>query len=212
MDGKYITSFELEWAEDAVDAVVLINKVGIMAHATPSKLKKHLLKLHRNLLDLVPGAMLRPTIFRQDFAGRKIRSEFTQLKRDLAKGSIALNHLSGSYDYFVNDHFSLTEGVYCPPVYYREKQTLSSKKRVRKYLSDSDVKDLQLGGEQVVAYLHLSKKNEVYRTKSGKELKPVHNISRLFGWYYIWAGKAQAPTLRDIYVSEKWTLNTLRVL
>lgn len=212
VDGKYITSFEIEWAEDAVDAVVLINKVGIMAHATPSKLRKHLLKLHRDLLDLVPEAMLRPTIFRQDFAGRKVQCELMQLKRELAKDSIALNHLSGTYDYFVNDHFSLTEGVYCPPVYYREKQTLSSKKRIRKYLSNSDVKDLQLGGEQIVAYLHLSKKNDVYRTKSGKELKPVHNVSRLFGWYYIWAGKAQAPALRDIYVSEKWVLNAPRVL
>lgn len=228
--SRYITSFDLNWAEDEVDAVVLVNKIAILAYTTQSKIRRKLQALHADLIELVPPSLLRGAIFKREYATRKLEHEtLNLLSLEKAKRGYDGHHLVKDdnlrkfyssciplleYD---NSTFSLTDGVYVPMSMLHKKYSQAAARKTQSMRGSQDVKDLQLGGEELYARLHLTKKSEVYRRKGrlssegvklkGQPLKPLDNITRLFGWYYVWAGKVQAPNLRETYVSSKWVLD-----
>lgn len=223
-EGRYITSFDLEWAQDEVDAVVLTNKIGIMAYATGSRLRSPLQKLHNSLLEVIPPSLLRGCIYRKNYAGSKIKAELSQLRRKtLTKetmvryyhsenGIRCISHLTGDDAFWSNDRFALNQGCYVRPVMLQKYQCATRARKTNMFLRSKVGKDLHLGGEQYGSYLLLEKKAMTYVTKGNKPLKPVHSVSRLFGWYYIWAGKVLAPNLRETTVSQRWVTEGPKIL
>lgn len=241
--GRYITSFELNWAEDEVDAVVLVNKIGVMAYATNSRLRRVLQRLHGELLSFMPPTLFRECFYVSDYAGGKLKLELKQLKDKLLMNAkwpelrlrtFRVNSLNTSTlgpmvphshclvgdDWSINDRFSLGDGVYVRPSYYRERRDTRCAGHVNNYLSEvvEPLKKLtrgaalQLSAGDLNAYVLYSKKAKVYRSKDGTPLCPVKNISRLFGWFYIWAGKILAPHLRDTYVTNRWVVEGPKTL
>lgn len=223
-EGRYITSFDLEWAKDEVDAVVLTNKIGIMAYATNSRLRSPLQKLHSSLLENMPPSLLRGCVYRKNYAGSKITEELKQLKRKLHNGGAptpyyyshnsirCLGSLSGTDNFWSNDRFALNQGCYVRDSVLQKNQCTTRARKTKQFLRSKVGKDLHLEGEQYDSYLLLEKRATTYVTKGNKPLKPVHNVSRLFGWYYIWAGKILAPNLRETTVSQRWVTEGPKIL
>lgn len=204
-EGRYITSFDLSWAEDEVDAVVNTNKIGLLAYATNSKIRHSLQRLHSSLLEVIPSSLYRTVVYRGNYATRKVISELSLLQHNRR-------------DRYYHDmwrqtpSFDLEDGCYVRRVVKQKSQSDFEKRQTIKFVSGKVNKDLHLGGGQYESFIRLTKKNRTYMTKKGNPLKPVHNINRLFGWYYIWAGKSLAPNLKETYVSQRWVTEVPKIL
>lgn len=196
--GRHITSFQLEWAEDAADAVILVNKVGIMAYATNSKLRVKLQKLHTSLLECVPQTLWRGVYYRKNYALRKML--------DLREKAVATDTSC------VNDSFSLTEGVYVRKSVLQRVDRPTNAKMVTKFHRSKEGESINSLQEPYESFLLLTKLSQCYRRKDGTKWEPRKNVSRAVGWFYIWAGRIMSPTLRDTFVSEKWVTRTPKML
>lgn len=204
--GEYITSFDFTWADNNVDAIVLINKVGILSREKriPHDWREELLGLHRELIECFPAVVLRFCTFSGHYSHLKIKQELDTFRREGTK----CNHTTGSSSYLSNPLTSLGEGIFLERaiVLRLRKQCSDVKRNYKKFLSSNA--DLQLtgdfGSEHFCPVLIPVIRSKCYRTKSGRKLKPVDNVSRLFAWYYLWAGKVQSPNLRETVVSTEW--------
>lgn len=222
--GQYITSFEFKYSLDVVDAVTTVNKVGLMSIAHQTELSPLLTKLHRDLIKITPAHLLRVGTLDESWALSKLKHELN---------SLALKNFrdkSGIYTDILDlkgDAFGLSNGVIAPlkVVVRRQKQCQwVSKQFVRKdsiykngffiiQVIDPETRFVDVVSAkctyQTVLQMTPTKKSKTYVRKSGKMLKPVHNVSRLFGWFYIWNGMVTAPALRDTKITFKREFMTL---
>ena len=127
---KYITSFDFEWCEDEVDAVVTLNKIWVLMSTTKHvELKRKLQELHRELMTHVPPLLLRGRIPIINFANDKLTAEkehFLTLRRRNRRNSdgdlFSVNHvligghtcvvLHGDLD-ITDSRYDLSTGVFC---------------------------------------------------------------------------------------------------
>lgn len=227
---KYITSFDFEWCEDEVDAVVVLNKLWVLMNTTQhNELKKQLRELHAELMTNVPPLLLRGRIPIINFAGNKLTAEkehFLQLRRQNRRnvdGDLySTNHvligghtcviLHGGLD-LTDSRYDLSAGVYCDLKTLQRLQRNDDRcKEHYKSRHFSRMRadlnwDHRLGDQRSSAHvtLILRKTNKQYTFKDSKgrkrPWKPVDNVSRLIAHYYLACGRVLTPTFKKTYVS-----------
>lgn len=192
--GKYLTSFDFEWANDVVDAVILTNKVKILSDCYPWF--EELKVLHADLLSLWPPHLLRATDDFVDWAER--------INRQVVQATLKNDSYSSD---FVAPLPSLDDGVWCHPKYVRKMQrgcakTAKAYKKLKAALAvDTCVPSSNV---LIVPYVRIQRKADCYRFKNGRPMEPVNNVSRLFGWFYIYNGRVQAPTVENEVYKVTW--------
>lgn len=217
-EGKYITSFDFHYCLDVVDAVVLINKVGILG-VNSTDLKDFWNSLHRELLEITPAALLRGLPIKSDYAEYKLNEEVTNIQIERRR-KYAYHYKQGFWISYsgdlpvLNSLPGLTDGVFCDYKYSLRRKKLSSKcqaayqaaKAVVEFegIKDSIFTRLSWQREKTSTYIKVSKKSIKYKFKNGKEMRPIDNVNNLLAWTYIWAGKSQAPHLRDTVITTEW--------
>lgn len=228
-DG-YLTSFDFEWCNDVVDAIILINKVNILKKCRPDWFE--LGKLHSDLLELIPPHLQRGYEPPIDWAtwslsghvhrlnsssmvtARKSRQSRPSFENGPDYTRLLPEHTMSLWGTSLYTLPSLDDGVWNSPRKVAKLQKNDARcqthyKKVKGVLSSEH--NIPLSNIRVLPYLQIKRVAQVYRFKplkgqtNGKPMKPTNKISRLFGWYYIWAGKVQAPTLRDSAYKESWT-------
>lgn len=210
-NGKYITAFDFHGCNSDLDAVIAINKVGIIANSEPTELTCEWLGLHKDLLELVADRphLLRGYRFKTDYACDRLMKdvETIQVKRRKPNVLTWANTLHESLefvDHIVSDP-SLGEGIFWHPRSVKTKQARTENtKRAIKRLGRSHNND-------AVSYtLVYSAENEVYRYKSetpnkkGKPWIPVNKAPTLLGLQWINDGKSGPCKYKDTYIRETW--------
>lgn len=181
-DG-YITSYDLHYAEDIVDAIIVTNKVGIMAHATHTPLRDHWLKLHRNMLSLAP--------------------------RNLLRAFRLWSYLKTPKD--VKIHIQdLADGILCHPRFlanvYKSDPVLMT--RHKNFIIDhlDRLLDLNISPSRAHAYRYVTKRSISYADTDSSWYN-LDDIEINRGWFYIWSGKCTAPTIRETRLSSEYRIS-----
>lgn len=207
--GQYITSFDIEYAEDIVDAVSVINKIGIMANSHPTELTEQLQELHYSLIKATPVHMLRGYRFGHNYAEESVKLDVLRLQilRRTPNRLTDCNslHSDGSFDPVGTKILpGLTEGVFANPRFVKRSQ-LDDKRCSAKFkeLAHPTVYSRR---DACNVCLVFSKKNKTYKFKNGRPMRPIDNINRLLGWTYIWSGKVTAPHLRETAICSSWEI------
>lgn len=217
-EDKYITSYDFHCNDTDMDAVVTVNKVGIIANSYPTKFTPLWQQLHNDLIGVVPVHLLRAYFFKKDHAEHTI--ELDKLRVQAARRRP--NSLTWSNRLYedLSDTFSdpalpaLSEGVFLSPNRVRRLQ--SKDEKVQKAIS-------RLGrshNNDPLSYtLVKSQQNRVYTRpgigKNGKPCRlpwiPIDNAPPLLGWCWLDEGKSGPVKLRDTYEVSTWQkLPTLR--
>ena len=207
--GQYITSFDIEYAEDVVDAVSVINKIGIMANSHPTPVTQQLQELHYNLVRSVPAHLLRGYKFCLNYAEESVKldKERLQVLRRTPNRLTDCNTLytDGSFDPVGTKVLpGLTEGVFADPRYVKRIQLADKRCTVKfKELAHSTAHSRR---DACNVCLVFSKKNKTYKFKDGRAMKPIDNVNRLLAWTYLWNGKVTAPHLRETVIDSSWEI------
>lgn len=178
----YITSYDLHYAEDIVDAIILTNKIGIMGNTTESALAKTWLNLHHELLELCPRNLLRGFDFR------------------------AINH--SNLKLFVPD---LADGILINRrrlVKLRNKDPVWKAQHENAVIDHLDLLlDLNYRPSSFSSYRYVRKVSKTY-----KDVDPTfsfENVGSLLGWYFTWSGRAIAPPLGDDILKNEYRIAIL---
>lgn len=168
----YIISYDLHYAEDVVDAITLVNKIGLMAYATDSMLASLWLTLHKELLSKCPRNLLRG--FR-----------FNDVKHSNLKVLVP----------------DLADGVFVHPAWLkklRAQDPLWQQEHKNFLIDHMDLLcDLNLSPSRVSKYRYVKKRSVTYEDMDSSWFEKNIDASRLLGWFYVWAGRAIAPPLRE---------------
>lgn len=199
-ERQYITSFDVTWSVDIVDAMITTNKIGIMANSASYDFGLELLELHANLVDACPPHLLVDFDFISDYAARKISMEkrlIMQSYRSDKAGCQPFGHLIGTTR---ADYYSLSGGVFLP----LKRILRLQRKDTRCVAKFNEYKEL--GQTKPLCYVNLAyeKRSVTYKNEFNKDLKPVNNVSQLFSWWYLYSNRVIAPTTRDIEVVNQW--------
>lgn len=207
LSGQYITSFDIEYANDIVDAVATINKVGIMANSPPTPLTDRLRELHYSLIDSVPAHLLRGYKFSQNYAEETVdldtkRLQFSRRSPNRLTDCNALNSGGPEGLALVKTLPGLTEGVFADPRYVKRVQ-LKDERCVAKFkeLAHPTVNSRR---DACNVCLVFSKKNKTYKFRNGSPMRPIDNVNRLLAWTYVRSGKSTAPHLRETVIHSSW--------
>lgn len=209
-EGKYITSYDFHCNDTDMDAVITVNKVGIIANSTPTKFTQLWHRLHNDLLELIPVHLLRGYNFSEDHAANTIR----RAMHDVQAARRRPNTLTWSNRLYedLTDAFmfpsepGLNEGVFTNPRRVRRLQAKDPK--VQK-------KMIELGrthNHDACSYtLVKTQENKVYTRTSvvnGKRKTlpwiPLDNTPPLLGLCWIGEGKSSPVKLRDTYEVSTW--------
>lgn len=178
----YITSYDLHYAEDIVDAIILTNKVGIMGNTTNSKLASTWLNLHYELLEHCPRNLLRGFDFR------------------------TLNH--SNLGLFVPD---LADGILIDRrrlVKLRNKDPLWKAQHANAVTDHLDlILDLNYKPSSFSSYRYVKKVSKTYRDVDTSF--SLEDVGSILGWFFIWSGRAIAPPLRDTILKTEYRITFL---
>lgn len=199
-EGRFITSFDVTWSIDIVDAMITTNKIGIMANSASYDFGLELLKLHADLIDACPPHLLVAHDFVSDYAARKIFTERHAIMskyRSANAGCQPFGHLPGVLN---AAFYTLAGGVFLPlkRILRLQRKDTRCVDRFNKYKGSGKIRPL--------CYVNLSfeKRSVTYKNEVDKDLKPVTNVSQLFSWWYLYSNRVIAPTTRDIEVVNRW--------
>lgn len=199
-EGRFITSFDVTWSLDIVDAMIVTNKIGIMANSASYSFGLRLLELHANLIEACPPHLLVDYSFTSDYAARKIFTESHAIRakyRSDNAGCQPFGHLPGVLNAAA---YSLSGGVFLPL-----KRILRLQRKDKRCVEKFDTYRAA-GKTRNLCYVNLSyeKRSVTYKNEFNKDLKPVNNVSQLFSWWYLYSNRILAPTTRDIEVVNQW--------
>lgn len=206
--GTYLTSFDIHYNFTDLDAVITVNKVGIIAYSYPTKFTHLWRALHSDLLELFPPHMQRGYNFKPNHAELKLRLDIERIqrKRRNANTLTPLNTLTeATYDDIFPSLPPLGEGVFNHPRLLRKLQNNDS--RVKRCLA-------RLGkphnNDSVNFTLCFEAENEIHRYKpsqpnrKGDPWIPVHNAPLLLGLCWINDGKSGPVKFKQTYIRSVW--------
>lgn len=180
-ESSYIISYDMFYAQDIVDAIILTNKIGIMANATDSDLSKHWLTLHYKLLERCPRDLLRGFNF-SGICYETLKFEVADLADGVLIDFRRLNRLRAA------DSEWLT--------LYKTQQIDHLDRII----------DLSYKPWQFMPYRYVFKQSVSYdasRTwRAHNRVSP--SVSRLLSWFYIWSGRCIAPSLTATVIRNEW--------
>lgn len=221
--GEHLTSFDFHWAENAAEAVILINKVFLLSRNAliGKSLRIRLLKLHAKLLSVVPQAMLRGVNGGTNFALSVVSEQSELLQHKHNPWRIVLweaHNIHGNLDLIRNTIPSLEEGVWIERFLLLKIMGSSMKKKrfeQRDRLQSTSICDTSKPStttqlcwerEQIDAYYHVYVESDCYRFRNGRKMKPIDNVSNLLAWTYIAKGRICAPILSSTTVKGHWVI------
>lgn len=177
----YITSYDLHYANDIVDAIILTNKIGIMGKTTDSLLSKQWLMLHRELLDVCPRNLLRGV-------------DFNLINWSTLKVMVP----------------DLADGILCTKSYIRSarsKDPVWIKEHRNLLIDHMDLMcDLNYKPHQLSFYRYVSKRSKTYADMYD-DFESKIKVNRTLGWFYVWSGRAKAPPLRATYLHSEYRIS-----
>lgn len=205
----YLTSFEIEWCEDIVDAIVLCNKIAILAQQDLPNL--HLDELHTQLIKDIPCHLFKGYKPPVNWATLRMLENSRSITSESDNRKALFLRATGLSYFKVNSYVaplpSLDDGVWVGVRKVVRLQKEDSKcqtayKRLRGELSkDYAIPESNI---RIQPYLHISRVAQRYRSKNGRPMQPTKDVSRLLAWHYVYTGRVAAPTLRKTELKMSW--------